>query len=125
MPLSDAALITATSPIFTVFYARIFLKEPILKIDLLNVILIVVGMVFIAKPPFIFGHNYVFEYDTSGVYALILLTSATVFIQPNVFIVLRFMKGFHYLHNHFNLHVCPSIMSCKSFSSSSCTSNCH
>ena len=109
MPLSDAALITATSPIFTVFYARIFLKEPILKIDLLNVILIVVGMVFIAKPPFIFGHNYVFEYDTSGVYALILLTSATVFIQPNVFIVLRFMKGFHYLHNYFNFYVCPSM----------------
>ena len=93
LPLSDAALITATSPIFTVFSARLFIKEPILNIDLLNVICIVFGMVFIVKPPFLFGQSHVVNYDTNALYALVALILSSIFIQSNVYVTLRLLKG--------------------------------
>ena len=91
--MSDAALITATSPIFTVFSARIFIKEPILNIDLLNVICIVIGMVFIVKPPFLFGQSQVVNYDANALYALVALILSSIFIQSNVYVSLRLLKG--------------------------------
>ena len=35
--------------------ARIFLKEPIIVLDLLNISMVLIGIVLIVKPPFIFG----------------------------------------------------------------------
>ena len=102
LPLTDAALITATSPIFTVFYARIFVKEPILAIDLLNVIFIICGMTLIVKPPFIFGQNDIFNYDSNATYALIALILGSIFLQPNVYVCLRLLKGFQFVYRVFN-----------------------
>ena len=90
--MTDTTLITATSPIFTVFFARIFIKESILPVDLLNVIFIFLGMVLIVKPPFIFGENE-FVYDTNATYAIIGLIAGSVFIQSNVYVTLRLLKS--------------------------------
>ena len=75
------------------FSARLFIKEPILNIDLLNVICIVFGMVFIVKPPFLFGQSQVVNYDTNALYALVALILSSIFIQSNVYVTLRLLKG--------------------------------
>ena len=93
LPFADTALITAASPIFTVFFARLFIKEPVLIIDLINVAFIVFGMVLIVKPGFIFGYTNMFEYDSEAVYALIAVISSSLLLQPNVYIILRLLKG--------------------------------
>ena len=56
-------MISATSPMFTVFFARWFLKEPILKTDLINIGLVFGGIVLIVKPPFIFGWTDLYTSD--------------------------------------------------------------
>ena len=43
LPIADATMISATSPMFTVFFARLFIKEPIFKVDLLNFVLVFAG----------------------------------------------------------------------------------
>ena len=78
---------------FTVFFARVFIKEPVLIIDLINVVFIVFGMVLIVKPGFIFGYTNMFDYDSEAVYALITVISGSLLLQPNVYIILRLLKG--------------------------------
>ena len=51
----------ATAPIFTVISARIFIKEPICKLDLFNIVLVIAGIILVVKPPFIFGNSDVYE----------------------------------------------------------------
>ena len=86
-------MITATSPIFTVFFARMFVKEPIFILDLVNVVFIIFGMVLIVKPSFLFGSNDQFAYDSNGIYALIGVVCGSVFLNSNVSVVLRLLKG--------------------------------
>ena len=50
-----------TAPIFTVISARVFIKEPICKLDLFNIVLVIIGITFIVKPPFIFGNYDVYK----------------------------------------------------------------
>jgi hypothetical protein len=44
-----------------VIFARLFLKEPIIVLDLLNIALVLIGIVLIVKPPFIFGELEVYR----------------------------------------------------------------
>ena len=107
-------MISATSPMFTVFFARWFLKEPILKTDLINIGLVFGGIVLIVKPPFIFGWTdlytsdphakvtYLFIFAKISVihfslqWAVLGTILSCVFIQSNVLVVLRFLKGNYY-----------------------------
>ena len=50
-------------------------------------------MALIVQPPFLFGHNEAFNYDTNAIYALVAIILGSVFIQPNVYVVLRLLKG--------------------------------
>ena len=93
LPFADTALICATSPIFTVFFARMFVKEPIFILDLVNVVFIMFGMVLIVKPSFLFGSNDQFAYDSNGIYALIAVVCGSMFLNSNVSVVLRLLKG--------------------------------
>ena len=63
LPIADVIMISATSPMFTVFFARWFLKEPILKTDLINIGLVFGGIILIVKPPFIFGWTDMYTSD--------------------------------------------------------------
>uniref|UniRef100_A0A7M4FJD2 Solute carrier family 35 member G1 n=1 Tax=Crocodylus porosus TaxID=8502 RepID=A0A7M4FJD2_CROPO len=55
MPLADATVITFSSPVFTSLLAWIFLKEKYSLWDLLFTLFTITGVVFIARPPFLFG----------------------------------------------------------------------
>eukprot|EP01113_Clastostelium_recurvatum_P049389 TRINITY_DN9140_c0_g1_i3.p1 TRINITY_DN9140_c0_g1~~TRINITY_DN9140_c0_g1_i3.p1 ORF type:complete len:267 (-),score=28.37 TRINITY_DN9140_c0_g1_i3:72-872(-) len=55
LPLSDATVLSFLSPVFTGILARILLKERFGLPDILCTILSLMGVVFIARPEFIFG----------------------------------------------------------------------
>lgn len=93
-------MITATSPLFTVFYGRLFIKEAILPIDIFNVVLVFIGMMCIVKPPFLFGTvDELYSNDPEAIYAVIAITLGSIFLQPTVYVILRILKGIHHLHN--------------------------
>ena len=95
MPIGDMTMIAASSTFFACIYARIFLKEPINKLNLLNIGFVLCGVMLIAKPPFIFGgnENDIYSKDDLAIYAISIFTVQNLFFYPNIFIALRALKG--------------------------------
>ena len=131
LPIADATMISATSPMFTVFFARLFIKEPIFKVDLLNFVLvfagksvflyltatptmiffIFVGIIMICKPPFIFGWTDLYTTDPQAKWAVLALILSSIFIQSNIFVIMRRLKGknFVLVHNSLGVFKCPKV----------------
>ena len=86
-------MISATSPMFTVLFARIFIKEPVLPIDIINILVVLAGIVLIVKPDFIFGNSEMYLQDPEAVYAVVILILSSMFLQANVYVTLRMLKG--------------------------------
>ena len=63
MPMADVNMISAGSPVWVVIFARIFLKEPLIMFDIINIFVTLLGILFIIKPPFIFGYDPSFILD--------------------------------------------------------------
>ena len=95
MPQGDVAMLTAGSPALTAIFAYFILKEKIIPLDILNVLLVLAGMLLIAKPPFIFGNSKEYE-DDSGYAVAAIAVSCLAVIQANVFFVLRLLKEVHF-----------------------------
>ncbi|KAJ8982046.1 hypothetical protein NQ317_001741 [Molorchus minor] len=57
MPLADASVIVFSVPVFTGIFARMFLKEPCGLFNVFSVILTLIGVVFITRPPSLFGNT--------------------------------------------------------------------
>ena len=55
MPLADARVIFYTYPVYTALLGRVFLKESVTKFDMIATVLSIGGVMFIAKPTFLFG----------------------------------------------------------------------
>ncbi|XP_007949473.1 solute carrier family 35 member G1 [Orycteropus afer afer] len=55
--LADATVITFSSPVFTSIFACIFLKEKYSLWDALFTLFAITGVIFIVRPPFLFGSN--------------------------------------------------------------------
>ena len=86
-------MISATSPMFTTIQARFFLKEKIATADTINLILVFVGIIFIVKPPFIFGYSKMYDEDPEALTAIIVLVLGSIFLQATVYTILRLLKG--------------------------------
>jgi len=96
MPMADANMISAGAPIWVVIFARIFLKEPLVLFDIINVCITLLGILFIIRPPFIFGYDPLFEFDNQYYIAGVIVFCGSVLLQSNVYIILRMLKGVHY-----------------------------
>lgn len=101
MPLADASVIIFSTPVFVAIFARVFLKEQCSFFNIVTIVLTLVGVVLITRPPFVFGDSpAVLEveryegkhYDIWGPVAAI---SSTLF-GANVYILLRALKGLHF-----------------------------
>eukprot|EP00727_Mastigamoeba_balamuthi_P004353 m51a1_g13916 hypothetical protein (468) ;mRNA; r:796589-798451 len=55
LPLADSVVINFLSPVFTAIFGFFILKEKITKVEIAGYVLCFVGIVFVARPPFIFG----------------------------------------------------------------------
>ena len=86
-------MIAATAPLFTIFYARVFLKESVSVLDLMNLALVFVGVVFIVKPPFLFGSSEDYVEDSTTLYAMIGLLVGSLLLMAPIYVILRSLKG--------------------------------
>ena len=95
MPLGDISMIGSTSVMFSCIHARIFLKEPIKKMDIVNVIIVILGLTLIVQPPILFGHQAESIYHTSdmALYAACALSFGSAVCEPLKNVLLRKMKG--------------------------------
>jgi len=96
MPMADANMISAASPVWVVIFARVFLKEPLKPFDIINVFMTLLGIVFIIRPPFIFGYDPLFELNNQYYIAGTIVFFGSVLFQSNVYIMLRMLKGIHF-----------------------------
>ena len=86
-------MIAATAPLFTIFYARVFLKESVSVLDLMNLVLVFAGVVFIVKPPFLFGSSDGYNEDSTTLYAMIGLLVGSLLLMAPIYVILRKLKG--------------------------------
>jgi len=96
MPMADVNMISAASPIWVVIFARLFLKEPLLVFDVCNIIVTLLGILFIIRPPFIFGYDPSFSVDGQYYLAGGIVFAGSVILQSNVYILLRMLKNIHF-----------------------------
>lgn len=98
MPLADASVIVFSVPVFTGIFARMFLKEPCGLFNVFSVILTLVGVIFITRPPVLFG-NTVNSLGDNGqrpeMWGAVAAFSATLF-GANAYVLLRALKGIHF-----------------------------
>ncbi|KAJ3660860.1 hypothetical protein Zmor_005289 [Zophobas morio] len=98
MPLADASVIVFSVPVFTGIFARMFLKEPCGLFNAFSVVLTLIGVVLITRPPSLFGAT-VNSLGESGqkteIWGAVAAFSATLF-GANAYVLLRALKGIHF-----------------------------
>ena len=79
---------------FSCIHGRIFLKEPIEKLNVFNVGLVVAGIVLIVQPPMIFGQtDSIYHKDKMALYAAIGCSLTSAIVEPLKNVALRSLKG--------------------------------
>ena len=87
-------MIGSTAMFFVCISAWLFLKEPIDKLNMINIMIIIGGIVFIVQPPFIFKNEYLlYSEDKYALYAAIAAIGHAILIEPNTMVILRSLKG--------------------------------
>ena len=73
-------------------------------LDIINVILVFIGIILIVKPPFVFGTvDEIYTSDPEAWMAIIALILGSIFLQPTVYVILRVLKGMaiiYHLNNY-------------------------
>lgn len=59
MPLADASVIIFSTPVFVAIFARLFLREPCGVFNVITVVLTLIGVVLITRPPLLFASSAV------------------------------------------------------------------
>lgn len=99
MPLADASVIVFSVPVFTSIFAKLFLKEPCGLFNVFSIILTLIGVILITRPPTLFGNtvnSLGSENDQkTEVWAAVAAFSATLF-GANAYVLLRALKGIHF-----------------------------
>ena len=122
LPLGDASAIVFSASVYTVFLARIFLKEKFVYLDIMVLIATVLGVIFISQPSIIFSkrteNETLFEsnnvtrpnvakslqHDRNPIWGLIAAIIASLMIACS-HIVLRKLPSVHYTIPLFYLSV--------------------
>ncbi|KAF5286561.1 hypothetical protein FQA39_LY16244 [Lamprigera yunnana] len=98
MPLADASVIVFSVPVFTTVFARMFLKEPCGKFSVFSVILTLIGVIFITRPPLLFSETVDAlgnSTEKSEIWGAVAAFSATLF-GATAYVLLRALKGIHF-----------------------------
>ncbi|XP_073541366.1 solute carrier family 35 member G1 isoform X1 [Phyllobates terribilis] len=98
MPLADATVIMFSSPAFTSIFACIFLKEKCSIWDILFMLFTLVGVILIARPPFLFGSNSDdFEGDySSHMKGTIAAVAGAIGASLTIVVLRKMGKSVHY-----------------------------
>ena len=91
MPLGVQKMILSTRPVFTIIFARFFLKESCGLVECVTIILMLTGLVLVIKPPFLFTQQLESGYTEWFLLSALLLFLSTA-IHSNVSIILRHLR---------------------------------
>ena len=92
MPIGFVKIIMSTKPVFTIIFARIFLKEKCDIIDGLSMLLMMVGILTVMEPWKFNLTDNESSYGPSFLIAMILLLVSTI-LASNIGIILRKLKN--------------------------------
>lgn len=98
MPLADASVIVFSVPVFTGIFARMFLKEPCGLFSIFSIILTLIGVVLITRPPILFSetvNSLGNSSERAEIWGAVAAFSATLF-GANAYVLLRALKGIHF-----------------------------
>lgn len=114
MPLADASVIIFSTPVFVAIFARLFLKEPCGPFNVATVLLTLIGVVLITRPPLLFARpaTAAAAADSSAsalstddddsaaaaaasLWGPVAALSSTLF-GANAYVLLRALKGLHF-----------------------------
>lgn len=101
MPLADSSVIIFSTPVFVVIFARLFLKEQCGLFNVLTVILTLIGVALITRPPMLFGNSIPSLVDEQivdsnyDIWGPVAALSSTLF-GANAYVLLRALKGLHF-----------------------------
>ncbi|CAK9813234.1 Solute carrier family 35 member G1 [Anthophora quadrimaculata] len=99
LPIGDATTIIFSSPVIVIALSFILLKEPCGILRVIVMCALFAGVVFVAKPPFLFQNQRVESYNIMGYVCAIL---ATFFTALNI-VIMRKCSEIHYSAIIFNL----------------------
>ena len=86
----------ATKPIFVSLSAKLFLKEPCGLVEVLNMVLMLSGIIFVVKPPFLFPEDDPDSHssDPAGGTAAICVLLTTI-LASNITVIIRKLRKDH------------------------------
>ncbi|KAF4649860.1 hypothetical protein FOL47_001675 [Perkinsus chesapeaki] len=91
MPVADANAIFFTNPLFTMLYAICLLKEPSTKLEIFSLVIGFVGVIFVARPSFLFGISDVAEGAKDTAISAVFATLLGALVGGFVPIVVRYI----------------------------------
>ncbi|XP_076035399.1 solute carrier family 35 member G1-like [Oratosquilla oratoria] len=94
MPLADASTIVFSVPVFVALFARIFLKEPVGLFNVVVILMTILGVTLIARPPMIMGS--LSDAYTKENWWGVVAAMCGVIVGANVYVILRTLKHLHF-----------------------------
>lgn len=98
LSFGDQKIIVATRPIFVSLSAKLFLKEPCGLVEVLNMVLMLSGIIFVVKPPFLFPEDEddpdSHSSDPAGGTAAICVLLTTI-LASNITVIIRKLRKDH------------------------------
>lgn len=95
MSVTDSIVILFTSPVLTFILGKWFLKEPVERVEFLCAFMSYGGVIFVAKPAFLFPSAALSEHHVPMIATLATLGAA--FFQSCAQIAIRMLKPVHFL----------------------------
>ena len=96
IPLGDVSMFRSSTALFACIHGRIFLKEPIKKMDVLNIAVVLLGIILIVQPPIIFGStSSIYQTNQMALYSALAVLFGSAVLEPIKNVCLRSMKGMH------------------------------
>ncbi|KAF4697421.1 hypothetical protein FOZ60_007507 [Perkinsus olseni] len=112
MPVADANAIFFTNPLFTMVYAVCLLREPSTRLEICSLFLGFAGVVFIARPSFLFGSSVTLEGGKETTVSAVFATLLGAVVGGFVPIVVRYVgSAVHHYVMVFYWGVTGTIMS--------------
>jgi drug/metabolite transporter (DMT)-like permease len=112
MQLADASVIIFSTPVFVAIFARLFLKEECGLFNVVTILLTLIGVLLITRPPLVFGDaipslmdeqndwihsggSSVVETTNYNIWGPAAALASTLF-GANAYVLLRALKGLHF-----------------------------
>ncbi|KAG5678946.1 hypothetical protein PVAND_008565 [Polypedilum vanderplanki] len=88
MNLGDSSVIIYSTPVFVAIFSKIFLNEKCTLFNIFNILLTMIGIIFIVRPTIFFGISSTSSNSMWGIWAAIL----SAICGSNVIVLLRILK---------------------------------